>query len=328
MTNKNANMHKAKKEKNDEFYTQMSDIKAELKHYDKHFEGKKIYCNCDSHDSNFVKYFKHNFERLRLKSFDFTYYDKDTGFGDFRSDESIELLKQSDVVITNPPFSLFRPFMEQLFEYNKKFLIIGNMNATTYKEIFPMFMQDKIWTGINNGAKEYIKPDGSTQKFGNIIWFTNLTYDYQKPDLPLTKSYNPTDYPKYDNYDAINVDKLKDIPYDYEGIMGVPITFILKHNSSQFDIIKFRKGDDNKDLRVNGNDKYMRIAIKRSQFEMVNKISDGKVDGKAKYDRVLIKRNQFEILGIANSARWIGHECYTIIGGKKVYNRILIKRNK
>ncbi|MDD2251231.1 MAG: adenine-specific methyltransferase EcoRI family protein, partial [Candidatus Cloacimonetes bacterium] len=270
---KNKQLHKAKKDKQDEFYTQLSDIEKELKHYKNHFKDKVVFCNCDDpQESNFVVYFCLNFKQLGLKKLISTHYDSKKPTykleydgvefkelplkenGDFRSLECIELLKEADVVITNPPFSLFREYVAQLVEYEKKFLIIGNMNAITYKEIFSMIKENKIWLGcsIHSGDREFRVPDhyiihsASKRVDENglqyvrvvgIRWFTNLDYKERHEDIVLYKKYNPTDYPKYDNYDAINVDKTKDIPVDYEGKMGVPITFMDKYNPGQFEIV-------------------------------------------------------------------------------------------
>ena len=307
---KNKNLHAAKKAKNDEFYTQMTDIENELRHYKKHFKGKTIFMNCDDpEESNFWKYFHLNFEFFGLKKIISTHYlenqksymleyeggnDVDTnvgvrtdleGDGDFRSEESINILKKSDIVVTNPPFSLLRSFIAQLIEYNKDFIIIGNQNAITYKEIFPLIKENKMWLGVNANGMEFEVPNKAPynekssfridketgkayQKLGNICWFTNLEHYKRNEKLILWKSYNEEDNPKYDNYDAIEVSRVKEIPEDYFGIMGVPITFLNKYNPKQFDI-----------------------------------------------------------LGIANSARYIGDiECYTIINGKRKYNRLIIKR--
>ncbi|MFJ1438473.1 adenine-specific methyltransferase EcoRI family protein [Capnocytophaga canimorsus] len=300
----NNNLHKAKKGKNDEFYTQLSDIENELKHYMHHFKDKVVYCNCDDpRISNFFHYFSYNFEKLGLKKLIATCYknqNKDLfsqndseqaiyleyngdkngdnipnpdeigihplkGDGDFRSKESIELLKQADIVVTNPPFSLFREYVAQLIEYDKKFLIIGSQNAITYKEIFPLIAQNKMWLGYRSGDMKFKVPeyyeeratrfwiDEEGQKWrslGNTCWFTNLDHNKRHEKLILYKTYtgNEEDYPKYDNYDAINVDKVADIPMDYDGVMGVPITFLDKYNPEQFEIVAFRKGDDGKDL--------------------------------------------------------------------------------
>jgi hypothetical protein len=346
----NMGLNKAGKAKKDEFYTQLSDIEKEIKHYKSQFRGKVVYCNCDDpFESNFFKYFASNFRELGLKKLIATSYkpspiantqlnlfgevievgkpkgrpkvtankliindvddiDGDGAFdlrdiaeqlkanknnewaplkgeGDFRSEESIELLKQADIVVTNPPFSLFREYVAQLVEYNKKFLILGDQNAITYKETFGYIKDNKLWLGYDNGGTKWFQvPDDydiETESrikivngikyfsMGRIMWFTNLETTKRNEDLILYKKYTPEEFPKYDNYDVINVDKVADIPMDYDGVMGVPITFADKYNPKQF-----------------------------------------------------------EILGIANSARWIGYKCFTIIQGRKIYNRILIKKVK
>ena len=203
------------------------------------------------------------------------------GDGDFRSAESIALLKQADIVVSNPPFSLFREYVAQLIQYDKKFVIVGNHNAITYKQIFPHIKEDRIWLGYKYGDMAFKVPENYEQRetrfwkdkngqkwrsFGNICWFTNLDIAKRHEDLILYKSYIPKDYPKYDNYDAINVDKTKEIPVDYAGVMGVPITFLDKYNPEQFEIIKFRKGNDDKDLSVNGKCPYFRILIKNKRI--------------------------------------------------------------
>ncbi len=214
------------------------------------------------------------------------------GNGDFRGRESVKLLKQSDIVVTNPPFSLFREFVDQLVRYDKKFLIIGNINAITYKEIFNLIKENKVWLGIHlgRGVSGFIVPQhyelyGTEARIdtmgnriispNNCLWLTNLDTDKRHEDIELTKKYfgNETEYPKYDNYDGINVDKTQDIPMDYSGFMGVPITFLHKFNPDQFEIIKFRKGNDDKDLSVNGKNPYFRILIKnrRIQTETIGK---------------------------------------------------------
>lgn len=265
----NRNLNKAKNAKNDEFYTQLSDIEKELIHYTNHLKGKKIYCNCDDYDmSNFVKYFKTNFKALELVSLTATCYvpqgqgkclrmDENgsetyllDGDGDFRSDECIELLKECDIVITNPPFSLFREYVAQLMEYDKKFLIIGNMNAITYNEIFPLIKKNKILFGMCqfSGSRFFSVPDTYESKYTTVvdgvrlipvksIWFTNLNHDKRHEELILYKKYSPEEYPKYDNYDAINVNKVAEIPVDYDGVIGVPITFLDKYNPEQFEIL-------------------------------------------------------------------------------------------
>lgn len=276
-------LNRAKREKNDEFYTQFEDIEKELIYYKKQFKDKVIYCNCDNpYESNFFKYFVENLNDLGLKKLIATNYKsqyipvaykaeivevKNTdkvfenpknklttlkGNGDFRSDECIELLKEADIVVTNPPFSLFREYVAQLMEYKKKFLIIGNINALTYKEIFPLIKENKIWLGYFSGCMKFKVPEHYKQRataywidengqkwrsLGNICWFTNLEVSKRHENLTLYKKYNPEEYPKYDNYDAIEVSKVAEIPYDYEGAMGVPITFIDKYNPEQFEII-------------------------------------------------------------------------------------------
>ena len=288
---KNQSLGKAKDAKQDEFYTQLSDIERELRHYKKHFRGKVVYCNCDDpRVSNFFHYFSHNFEKLGLKKLISTCYksqsldlfsehqsekaiyieysgdinsnnlpDSDEigikelqGDGDFRSSESIELLKQADIVVTNPPFSLFREYVSQLIEYEKSFLIIGNQNAISYKEIFNLIQKNKLWQGYKCGDMAFKVPqhyeaketrywqDEVGQKWrslGNACWYTNLDISKRHEELILYKKYNPEEYPTYVNYDAIEVGTTKDIPCDYFGDMGVPITFLDKHNPKQFEIV-------------------------------------------------------------------------------------------
>ena len=265
MASKNTNLHNAKKAKNDEFYTQLSDIEKEMAHYKDFFKGKIVYCNCDdARESNFFKFFANNFESLGLKKLISTGFkengkgvklvyegDKNGNFmvddaevvmtelegnGDFRSEECIELLKECDVVVTNPPFSLFREYIAQLMEYGKKFLIIGNMNAITYKEIFPYIKNNELWLGMN-WVKDFVQPNGEVKKFGNICWYTNLEHNHRNTELDLYKKYSADEYPKYANYDAIEVSKVSEIPMDYDGVMGVPITFLYKYCPTQFEII-------------------------------------------------------------------------------------------
>jgi len=309
----------AKKAKKDEFYTQLVDIENELKHYREHFRGKTVLCNCDDpRVSNFFHYFSYNFEQLGLKKLITTCYknqERDLfsqndseraiwleytgdhngnripdpeeiginylqGDGDFRSQECIELLKRADIVVTNPPFSLFREYVAQLIEYNKKFIIIGHQNAIKYKEIFPLIKEDKMWLGygFKGGAGHFISnyEDVATAgdhqegmiRVSGVNWFTNLKIPKQDEELILYKQYSPAEYPKYDTYDAINVDKTSDIPMDYYGIMGVPITFLDKYNPKQFEIVgEFNNGSDSElDLAkpiISGVQKYSRIAIRR-----------------------------------------------------------------
>jgi len=314
----------ARKRKNDEFCTQLTDIEKELRHYRPHFEGKAVYCNCDDpRVSNFFHYFSYNFRKLNLRKLVTTCYqnqDPDLfsrhdskraikleydgfregdsiprpedigikrleGDGDFRSPECADLLRQADIVVTNPPFSLFREYVGQLVEHGKKFLILGSQNAVTYKEFFRLIQENKVWLGVNNGGKKWfqvnpeyeIKTDSRKKwehgkkyfSMGNINWFTNLDFPQRHADMLLHRRYVPEEYPKYDGYDVINVDRTADIPADYEGVMGVPITFLDKYNP-----------------------------------------------------------DQFEILGMANSARWLGHECYTVLNGRKTFNRVLIRRKR
>lgn len=317
-TTKNKNLHSAKNNKKDEFYTQLSDIERELKYYKHHFKDKVVYCNCDDpRISNFFHYFSFNFEKLGLKKLITTCYknqsmdlfsqndseqaiyleytgDKNgdnipnpeeigiihlNGDGDFRSAESIELLKQADIVVTNPPFSLFREYVAQLIEYDKKFVIVGHQNAITYKEIFKLIKENKLWLGygfkggaghfINEHYEDYATATDRIEgmiRVSGVHWFTNLEINKRHDDLILYKTYNKEEYPKYDNYDAIEVSKTKDIPMDYAGVMGVPITFLDKYNPDQFEIVKFRKGDDDKDLSINGKCPYFRILIKNKKL--------------------------------------------------------------
>lgn len=266
MRNKNSNLHKAKKEKNDEFYTRYEDIAKELQHYKEHFIDKIVYCNCDTADSNFVKYFQDNKETLRIKELIFS-----GGLDglDFRSNESIDLLKKSDVVVSNPPFSLFIDYVAQLVEYEKDFLIIGALSGIGYRDIFPLIKDNKIKLGVNSNKSmsfesPYENVNGTDEliKLVNIAWYTTLDSNVSNEELVLDKTYNEIDYPKYDNYDAINVNKTANIPKDYNGCMGVPISFMTKYNPEQFEIVKFRKGDDDKDLAVNGKTPFIRIIIK------------------------------------------------------------------
>ena len=290
-----SNLDRAKTVKNDEFYTRYDDIEAEVMKYRKYFKNKIIYLPCDDpaeKKSEFWSFFVNNFDAFGLKKLIATHYDENgraykiwidddttgdgyiddgdalqeelTGNGDFRSPECIEILQECDIVCTNPPFSLFRDFIALLMSNNKEFLVIGNQNAFTYKEIFPLIKANQLWTGYNM-VKKFYQPDGSIKEFGNVCWFTNLPTTKRNEELVLTASYqdNPNKYPKYDNYDGINVDRLADIPKDYQGAMGVPITIIDKYNPNQFEIIQFRKGDDGKDLRYGGKEPYFRVLIKK-----------------------------------------------------------------
>lgn len=317
----NETLSNAKKAKKDEFYTQLSDIENELRHYTQHFRGKTVLCNCDDPKvSNFFVYFVRNFKELELKRLITTCYKNNQpdlfsqndceqavwldyrggddnnpdvtkvaataqpmrGDGDFRSKECIELLQQADIVVTNPPFSLFREYVAQLIKYDKKFIIIGNQNAITYKEIFPLIKENKLWQGWHCGDMSYMVPkdsepratrfwiDENGQKWrsmGNVCWFTNLEHKKRAEWLDLYKHYTPEEYPKYDNYDAINVDKTADIPMDYDGVMGVPITFLDKYCPEQFEImgneldLNISKGRG----YINGKRMYSRIFIRKKQ---------------------------------------------------------------
>lgn len=284
----NNNLNKAKSAKKDEFYTQLSDIENELRHYKEHFKGKTVLCNCDDpRVSNFFHYFSYNFEFLGLKKLITTCYknqdmdlfsrndcesaiwleyfgDRDgdrvpspeeigihrlNGDGDFRSAECVELLKEADIVVTNPPFSLFREYVAQLIEHEKKFIIVGHQNALKYKEIFPLIKDNNIWLGFGfkGGAGHFISNYEDVASAGNhkegmirvsgVTWFTNLDIKKRHEELILYKHYTPEEYPKYENYDAINVDRTEDIPCDWDGAMGVPITFMDKYNPDQFEVI-------------------------------------------------------------------------------------------
>jgi hypothetical protein len=285
----NRNLTNAKQNKKDEFYTQLTDIENELRHYKKHFKGKVIYCNCDDpRVSNFFHYFSYRFEQLGIKKLIATCYknqnadlfsqnDSDKaiyleyngdkngnripdpeeigikelkGDGDFRSQESIDLLKEADIVVTNPPFSLFREYVAQLIEYDKKFIIVGHQNAISYKEIFKLMKENKVWLGygFKGGAAHFINThyedyatagnhkDGMIRVSG-VHWFTNLDISKRHEDLILYKPYTTEEYPTYENFNAINVNKTKDIPINYKGFMGVPITFLDKYNPDQFELI-------------------------------------------------------------------------------------------
>jgi len=341
----NSNLGKAKKAKNDEFYTQLPDIENELRHYTSQLHGKVIFCNCDDpFESNFFKYFAMNFNQLRLKKLIATCYNpspiagkqlalfdvvpplkkgmnKNTKHsykieitevkdydgsgstnladveyllkhggnaltllnsdGDFRSSECIELLKQADVVVSNPPFSLFSAYMEQLIEYNKQFVIVAPDTALHYKDIFKLIKDNKLWLGYGR-VKEFVQPDGTIKKMGKIGWFTNLNTTKRDELMTLYKKYSPEEYPHYDNYDAIDVGKTAEIPEDYYGKMGVPDGFLDKYNPSQFELIGIPTGNSGKELGVTKNYRgrtdisftrngkmscpYSRIIIKRKEI--------------------------------------------------------------
>ena len=329
----NRSLHAANRAKQDEFYTQLSDIEKELKHYRKHFHGKTVYCNCDDPTiSNFFRYFHLNFAKLGLKRLITTCYknqqpdlfsshDMETAVGveyvgngteptvfqleedgDFRSRECIALLKQADIVVTNPPFSLFREYIAQLVEHDKKFLVIGNKNAISYKEIFPLIKGGKLWVGNTPMSQDLLfdvpteyaqellktkKPgsaykivDGDVKGRSQSVWFTNLDHRKRHEDLILYKKYTPDEYPKYDNYNAINVNKTEHIPVDYGGEMGVPITFLDKHNPEQFDIVGF-------DYEIKQG-----LLPELVDKNWVGKLDRGYINGKRIYARIIIRNKR------------------------------------
>lgn len=315
---KNKNLHKANKEKNDEFYTQYSDIEKELKYYKDHFKGKVVFCNCDDPKmSNFYKFFTLKFKEYGLKKLITTHFDKSKPTyklvidednywdtvnddkkpdpipleqnGDFRSQESIELLKEADIVVTNPPFSLFREYIAQLEAYDKHFLVVGNQNSITYKDIFKLIKENKIWLGVSPRTMTFELPD-KTFSTVNATWFSNLSHKKRNEDLILFKTYknNENNYPKYDNYDAIEVSKTNEIPIDYDGYMGVPITFLDKYNPNQFEIIGlFADKRENSDALVQGTPTYL--------DEQHKKYVGAIVRGKATYARIIIKNKNPKI---------------------------------
>jgi hypothetical protein len=315
----NTNLNKANINKNDEFYTQLSDIEKELGNYKNYFKGKIIFCNCDDpEESNFFKYFALNFKFLGLKKLITTHFEKDKPSykleivsdinkdgkidtkdsiktplkqnGDFRSPECIEILKEADIVVTNPPFSLFREYITKLVEHNKKFLVIGNVNALTTKEIFNLVKKDKIWLGINhpkrfrvpnyyeNGIRD--EQGRNWQILGNTCWYTNLEINKRHEDLLLYKEYDSLEHVEYDNYKAINIDKVKNIPLGYKGLMGVPVSFLDKYNPEQFEIVAID------------------YEIKEGLFpELIKKDWKGKIDrgyinNKRLYARLFIKNKK------------------------------------
>ena len=321
-----SNLNRAKSAKNDEFYTRYETINAEIntnEHgYRPFFKDKVVYCNCDDpEESNFWKFFKARFNGLKLKKLISTHYDQEgkssykleydgervvkselDGNGDFRSPECVELLKESDIVVTNPPFSLFREFVALLMKYEKKFVIIGSMNAITYKEIFPLIKDNKIWLGYTQ-PKIFIQPDGSEKKFGNILWYTNLEIPKRHEPMLLGGSYERGSkkgmFPKYDNYDAINVDRVCDIPEDYDGVMGVPITFLDKYCPEQFEIVNANdyRTSDNIPKKSHGliKDKegYIRereqLTLESASRELLAPGADGwHINGKRKYARIFV----------------------------------------
>ena len=327
----NKNLNQAKNAKKDEFYTQLVDIENELKHYKAHFKDKTVLCNCDDpRVSNFFHYFSYNFEQLGLKKLITTCYknqnrdlfsqndseraiwleyfgDKNNnrvpdpeeigihylnGDGDFRSQECIELLKEADIVVTNPPFSLFREYVAQLMKYEKKFVIIGNQNALHYKEIFPLIKNNLVWIGYSSPKLFRIPDDFESktikiqdgvryQQFGNILWFTNLDIKKRHEELILFKMYNSEEYPRYGNYDAIDVNAVSEIPNDYYGIMGVPDSFLGQFNPDQFEIIGIGSGEIAKKIGVRKN-----YRGRTDVALCINGVN------KCPYSRILIRRRQ------------------------------------
>lgn len=317
----NSSLRTAKRVKNDEFYTRYEDIEAEVMKYRKQFKDKVVYLPCDDpaeKKTEFWAFFVNNFDAFGLKKLIATHYDEngraykiwidgDTtgdgfiddgdalqenleGNGDFRSPECMDIMRECDIVVTNPPFSLFREFVDALMSTGKKFLIIGNQNAFTYKEIFKLIRENKIWTGYNM-VKQFNQPDGSIKKFGNVCWFTNMRTSKREEEFVFTREYNTIDYPKYDNYDAIEVGKIVDIPSDYDGVMGVPLTFIYKYNPNDFEIIGgfngYKECDYENGLLCGRPTPYIKKGTSEEKIwtgPTINKIP--------KYYRVLIRRRK------------------------------------
>lgn len=325
----------AKADKNDEFYTLLEDIETEMVYYRDQFQGKTIFLNCDDpEESNFWKYFSLNFDFLGLKGLISTHYvyeneegpaymlrydaqagtnnEKVTkkllsGDGDFRSKECLELLEEADIVITNPPFSLWREYLATLVEYEKQFIILGNLNAVTYQDVFPLIKNNKLWWGVsrNGSGSMWFRvpkdaPDKTGQKIdekgnryqtiGTTCWYTNMEHKQRHEELILTKFYesNEKDYPYYDNYNAIEVSRVVNIPMDYEGAMGVPITFLGKYNPDQFEIIGATESEGK--------------GFSSGLWDSDSKFAQSVVDGKRKYKRLFIKNKnpitKQEILGL------------------------------
>jgi predicted transcriptional regulator YdeE len=354
---KSSNLAAARAAKEDEFYTQLADIERELSNYREHFVGKTVYCNCDDpRVSGFVHYFSYNFEKLGLKKLIATCYrniqpdlfsqnDSDfaikleysgdmnksgvpdpsefevqqlKGDGDFRSQESIDLLNEADIVVTNPPFSLYREYINQLIDNDKRFILLGPQSAISYKGIFQLLKEGHMWLGKHSGAMTFRVPDSKEkeglvvddvgnkwQNFGNICWYTNLDLPRRHEDLILYKNYNSKDYPKYDNYDAIEVSKVADIPMDYEETMGVPYTFFNKHNPEQFEI----------------------IGITKAWFGVASKIYPKQIQVNKDGSKIEVtKLNDCASLEVPSKPK---AKTYYVVDGKKyiaVYPRILIRK--
>ncbi len=336
---KNANLAAARKTKNDEFYTRLEDIDKELAHYTDHFKGQVVFCNCDDPSwSNFWRYFHLNFDALGLKRLVSTYYAKNggqggllvcrtesrdakgrpivqetplQGDGDFRSGECVALLKEADIVCTNPPFSLFRQYIDQLIEHEKKFLVIGNMNAITYQEIFPRLKDNLMWLGVSSPKSfRTHKTQETYKKFGNICWFTNLSHNKRTQKLKLFSSYqgNESRYPKYDNFDAIEVGEVKDIPMDWEGWMGVPKSFFFSYNPDQFEVLGVSQS-------------WNKLANKT--YEKQTQISFGE-DGKT--TKKVTKLNDAPAIVLSKAPVDETHYLVNGVPHRAVYARIFIKR--
>ena len=275
---RNRNLNKARTSKNDEFYTLYEDIENELQHYKSKFKDKVVYCNCDDYrKSNFFKYFKDNFNRLGLKLLIATHYvdnsvdifdiekrvyayratydgkvtmvERLLGNGDFRSVECVNILKEADVVVTNPPFSLFRELVKLIVDNDKRFVLIGNQNTVATNYIYNLFRDNRLWCGkgfkgnathfetyYDDYASSADHRDGKVRVSG-VVWYTNVQYEIDKKYIELTREYRDGEYDKYDDYEAIEVSFVKDIPKDYCGTMGVPISIVEKFNHEQFEIV-------------------------------------------------------------------------------------------
>lgn len=338
----NAALNRAGLAKQDEFYTQLSDIEAELPNYREQFAGRSVLCNCDDpFESNFFRFFALHFDEYGLRSLTATSFARRgrglkavvtsvggdpqgvlssdgvgglfsipgnsigplEGNGDFRSPECLALLDEADVVVTNPPFSLFREYLGTLVSHGKRFVIIGNVNAATYKEVFPLIKDDKVWFGasIHSGDRKFYVPDdypleaagcGVDEQGRRFIrvkgvrWFTNLDMGQRHAGVNLTRSYDPAEYPRFDNYDAINVSRTQDIPFDYPGIMGVPITFLDKYDPGQFEILMLANGN----VRANTDADLLReVGYRRDPND---RGGVGVIDGKRSYARVLIRNRR------------------------------------
>lgn len=309
----NTNLHISRADKQDEFYTSLEMIENELKHYRDYFQDKVVFCNCDDPEkSNFWQYFQRNFYMLGLKKLISTHFETDRQSykmeitrqddkigqlsflpdyvqtpleqnGDFRSPECESILEEADIVVTNPPFSLFRDYVAQLMQYKKDFLIIGRETAITYKEVLPLVMENRLWLGYNDGHFWFQVPDDYEEKktdfkiddngikwrrMGNICWFTNIDIAKRHENMTLFRKYTPSEYPKYDHYDAIEVGRKADIPVDYNGVMGVPVTFMTQYNPEQFEILGDSRYHDGQDFSddiniINGKTKFRRLLIRR-----------------------------------------------------------------